>query len=342
MTTSEIVRSIPAADAYLINPIMDVGVAKQRLQEFQSFVRDYLVENEDFGKIPGTPKPTLLKPGADKLCELYGLSDDYEFIDRVEDYDRGIFDYTIKCILTSRRHGVMVSSGLGSCSSLESKYRWREARRLCPTCGKDSIIKGKAEYGGGWLCFAKKGGCGAKFAESDEAITGQPVGRQLNEDVADLKNTILKMAKKRAKIDATLSATRSSGIFTQDVEDMPHAADVQPPAEPAPPVQPNIEAERVKWLELITPTDAEGFLHDVVPTIRANAQSFIRCADQNLLATAFNRLPDADVFTAVLVPLQKTAFDMDRKPFIQAVAAEAKQRGYRVNRTSGTYEEKAA
>ena len=32
------------------------------------------------------------------------------------------------------------------------------------------------------------------------------------------------MAKKRAKVDATLAATRSSGIFTEDLEDIRHDA----------------------------------------------------------------------------------------------------------------------
>jgi len=39
----------------------------------------------------------------------------------------------------------------------------------CPRCGVvGSIIKGKAEYGGGYLCFKKKGGCGAKFETLEE------------------------------------------------------------------------------------------------------------------------------------------------------------------------------
>jgi hypothetical protein len=46
-----------------------------------------------------------------------------------------------------------------------------------------------------------------------------------NQDGFTLCNTILKMAKKRALIDAVLSATRSSGIFTQDVVDMDLGAD---------------------------------------------------------------------------------------------------------------------
>jgi hypothetical protein len=203
----------------LIAPVMNVAVAKERLVQLQQFVKEYLVDGEDFGTIPGTPKPTLYKPGADKLCELYGLADEYTVTQRTEDFDRGLFDYEVKCTLLRKPDMTLVSSGLGSCNSYETKYRWRDSKRLCPTCGKDAIVKGKAEYGGGWICFAKKGGCGGKFANNDTNITGQIVGRVQNEDIADLKNTILKMGKKRAKVDAVLSATRSSGLFTQDMED---------------------------------------------------------------------------------------------------------------------------
>jgi hypothetical protein len=130
---------------------MDVGMAKDRIVQLQQFVQEYLVKDEDFGTIPGTPKPTLLKPGADKLCELYGLSDDYEVTQRTEDFDKGLFDYEVKCILISKAGGFLVSTGLGSCNSYEKKYRWRDAQRLCPNCGKNVIIKGKEEYGGGWV-----------------------------------------------------------------------------------------------------------------------------------------------------------------------------------------------
>lgn len=227
----------------LIGPVMDLSMARDRLQQFQQFVKEYLVENEDFGTIPGTPKPTLLKPGADKLCELYGLADDYAVVQRVEDWDKALFDYEVKCTITSKRTGTLISTGMGSCNSYEKRYRWRDAQRKCPNCGKECIIKGKDEYGGGWLCFAKKGGCGAKFTDGDPGIVNQAVGKVQNEDVADLKNTILKMAKKRAKIDATLSATRSSGVFTQDIEDwdLPkHPAQVSQP-EPPPPAQPQAQ-----------------------------------------------------------------------------------------------------
>lgn len=40
-----------------------------------------------------------------------------------------------------------------------------------------------------------------------------------SQDAYSIANTILKMAKKRAFVDAVLSATRSSDLFTQDIED---------------------------------------------------------------------------------------------------------------------------
>jgi hypothetical protein len=200
-----------------LTPVMDLTLAKARLAEFQRFVDDYMVKDEDYGQIPGTPKPTLYKPGADKLCELYGLSDSYKILNRMVDFESGLFDYEIECELS--RDGIVVATGLGCCSSFEGKYRWRDSKRICPQCQKDTIIKGKEEYGGGWLCYKKTGGCGAKFNEDDPAIMDQVIGRVENDDLATIKNTVFKIAKKRAKIDATLSATRSAGRFTQDVGD---------------------------------------------------------------------------------------------------------------------------
>lgn len=217
----------PERSAVLLMPVMNVGTAMARLKEFQEFCASYLQESHDggndggdFGIIPGTKKKTLLKSGADKLCEIYGLYDEYVILRTVENWDTGLFDYSLTCLLKSRRDDSVVGSGVGSCSSYESKYRWRESQRICPTCGKAAIIKGKAEYGGGWICFKKKDGCGAKFRDGDSNIESQVIGRVENPDIADSKNTVLKMAKKRAKIDAVIGVTRSSGLFTQDTEDV--------------------------------------------------------------------------------------------------------------------------
>jgi hypothetical protein len=102
---------------------------------------------------------------------------------------------------------------------------------VCPECGKDTIIKGKAEYGGGWICYAKKGGCGAKWPDdSEQARTFETteIGRVDNPDLADTFNTVLKMADKRALIAAVLNGTAASDVFTQDVEDSQPSASAEP------------------------------------------------------------------------------------------------------------------
>jgi hypothetical protein len=222
----EVAAIVPVFDAGVaLRPVMNVASALQQLAEFQEFVKQYLVPEEDYGIIPGTAKPTLFKSGAEKLCDIYGMADDYRMEKEVENWEMvpPLFDYQFKCILTSRRDQRFLGAGFGSCNSYESKYKWRESKRKCPLCGKEAIIKGQEKYGGGWACWKKREGCGAKFLDTDKAITEQKVSREANEDIADLKNTILKMAKKRAKLDAVIAVTRSSGIFTQDMEDRPEA-----------------------------------------------------------------------------------------------------------------------
>jgi hypothetical protein len=128
---------------------------------------------------------------------------------------------------------------------METKYRYRSASRKCPVCGKETIIKGKAEFGGGWLCFKKKGGCDARWSDGDEIIEKQETGKIENPDPADQWNTCLKMAKKRALIDACLTALGASTMFTQDIEDMETGN--PPPAKDAgkkdaPPLQSAVDA----------------------------------------------------------------------------------------------------
>jgi hypothetical protein len=51
--------------------------------------------------------------------------------------------------------------------------------------------------------------------------------KYVSQDPFNVINTIVKMAKKRALIDAVLSATRTSAIFTQDIEDFEELSDMQ-------------------------------------------------------------------------------------------------------------------
>ena len=189
---------------------------QRRINTIQKLMKASMIEGTHFGKIPGCgEKPALLKPGAELLCVLFQLQPSFEI--REKDLGGGHKEFLV--ITTISHRGFLIAQGLGSCSTLESKFRYRDAARKCPQCGKEAIIKGKAEYGGGFLCFAKKGGCGAKFKDKDPAIEGQQIGRIENPDPADCYNTVLKMAKKRSHVDGTITATGCSDIFTQDIDE---------------------------------------------------------------------------------------------------------------------------
>lgn len=237
-------------------PAMSMEVALARRSAIVEFTRRIMVKDQDFGEIPGTNKPTLLKPGAEKLCNFFGLEP--EFTPIVEDLDwtgaqhgGEVFCYArYRCRLL--REGRVVGVGEGSCNSQEAKYRYRwvaeeqvpeqldrtHLPRRCSQrtlCEFDFAIE-RAETTGR---YAKPAAHWQRFRDAIEAGTARSVDkftrrgksvaweiavdvthyRILNPDVADVVNTIQKMAQKRALVAATLIATSASEFFTQDVED---------------------------------------------------------------------------------------------------------------------------
>lgn len=199
----------------------------------QQAMQRVMKQDEHYGVIPGTgSKPSLFKPGAEKLLVLFRLAPDYE-VEKVWHADGHLTAMAV-CRLRHIPTGSLVGSAEGLCTTRESRYAYRNADRLCPVCGKAAIIKGKEEYGGGWVCFKRKDGCGAKFRDDDPAILGQQAGKVDNPDLADSYNTVIKMAQKRALVAAVLNATAASDFFTQDVEDLtPGGGHAQPATAPA-------------------------------------------------------------------------------------------------------------
>lgn len=175
--------------------VAQVGNMLTKISQFQMVVQKTLKTGHDYGVIPGTQKPTLYKPGAEKILMLMGLTSEYDIVEKIEDYDKGIFAYTIKCTLF--KNGQKITEGVGSCNSKEDKYRWRmvEEKDIPNGIDKDTLKTKTNKY-------------------------GQVKYRIENDDTCSLANTILKMAKKRAQIDATLTVGSLSDVFTQDLEDM--------------------------------------------------------------------------------------------------------------------------
>lgn len=213
-----------------------LSMLRRGQERLRTLHRELMVEGVDYGKIPGTDRPTIYKSGAEKLLLFYGLVP--EFTDRI-DYGDGVGTPPISVITECRLHvghlqGLVVGSASGASTSWETKHRYRYAERVCPSCGTGgSIRRSKAEYGGGWYCDRRLG-CGASFGANDVGITGQKARSVDNPDPWDLLNTLLKMAQKRAFVAATLIGTATSGLYTQDLEDQAQALAEETP-NPTPP-----------------------------------------------------------------------------------------------------------
>ena len=47
-----------------------VEATMRKISQFQQVIQNTLHQNHDYGIIPGTDKPTLLKPGAEKILMM--------------------------------------------------------------------------------------------------------------------------------------------------------------------------------------------------------------------------------------------------------------------------------
>lgn len=212
--------------------ILDHNASIESVKVLAGIVRtlreNVFVKDSDYGVIPGTgDKPVLLLPGMEKLLRALNLRAEYVEREKTLNFETGLFYFEYECRLVDYANEVCVSTAIGSANSYESKWRWREAKRVCPSCGKDAINKSKfppknrPNEKPGWYCFGKVGGCGAEFGADDPAITGQQIGRVQNPDIADQLNTICKIAQKRALASAIKGAANVSEFFTVDLEDLP-------------------------------------------------------------------------------------------------------------------------
>lgn len=255
--------------------------AEERLRELQDFIKRAMVEGSDYGKIPGTDKDTLLQPGAQKLAEIYGFAVDFEDarppIERWgDDGSEPLFAYFKRARLMRRTDGLFVGAGIGSCNSREEKYsgRWVFEREVPDHLDRSRLRRrdGKSKKNGSpYVMF-----------------------RIPNPALFDLVNTIEKMAAKRALVMAVIAATRSAGIFTQDLEDMapeargakgkPEASEAEyeedggtaPP--PKPPVSSDVLAARARWsdpAEKWTPDSTAAVLRVLGASHDANDRAMV-------------------------------------------------------------------
>lgn len=194
------------------------------MDKLRDVMRSVMKPDTDFGQIPGTKsKPTLLKPGGEKLAMLFRYAPSFEEV--VTNGPGEHREYQVKCRLIHIPTGNFVGEASAVCSTMESKYRYRGGARKCPMCGKEAIKKSKfpprdqPQAQPGFYCYAKIGGCGANFTADDPDIINQSEAKTENPDIADQYNTVKQIAQKRAFLSAIKTATASSELFTIDVGD---------------------------------------------------------------------------------------------------------------------------
>lgn len=178
-------------------PQLTAEQVKGQIQLIQRVTKGVMKKDMHFGKIPGTQKNTLYKAGSEVLLTTFRIGVELQ----VEDLS------TTDCIryrvtVTGRHQlsGIALGQGIGEASTNEEKYRWRRA-----VCDKEYEL-------------APEDRKRIKFQKYGQTVEEL---KQVRTEPADVANTILKMAKKRAQIDMTLTALACSDMFTQDLEDMP-------------------------------------------------------------------------------------------------------------------------
>jgi len=193
---------------------------KKQVDLIQEVMKKVMKDKEHYGVIPGCgDKPALLKPGAEKLNMTFRMAPDPET--EIIDLGGGHREYRVKCILRAIESGRTLGAGVGSASTMETKWRFRNAepeptdkpvpKEYWDLRKKDSLKAQELIGGKGFITVKIEGNW--MIAK----LTGEKIEYS---NPADYYNTCWKMAKKRALVDAVLTVTAASDIFTQDVEEM--------------------------------------------------------------------------------------------------------------------------
>ena len=183
--------------ATLERPQLTAQEVKAGLDLILQVMKNTMEKGKDFGVIPGCKLPSLWKPGSEKILTAFRIGVDPE-IENLSTDDEAHF--IVKARMFHEVTGIELGKGIGEASSHEEKYKWRKA--VCDQEFNETPEDRKRTV---W----KK-----SFDKAPYQV------KQVRTNKADVSNTVLKMAKKRAQVDGTLTTTAASAVFTQDLEDL--------------------------------------------------------------------------------------------------------------------------
>ena len=208
----------------------------KRMELIREVKRTAMREGVDYGTVPGTDKPGLFKPGAEKLAVLFQLD--------VQPRNEPIWGPGEHLTVISRATvyhvptGARLGYGEGICSSRERNRAYRKQERTCPNCGAAAVIKGKEEYGGGWRVLEETRRVRRQLPRRRRADRGAGGRGDREPRSAGHLESGDEDGQETGDVDAVMSVTGASAIFTQDL-----GADPTEMAAPDAPYGPVVPAE---------------------------------------------------------------------------------------------------
>lgn len=192
---------VPTQQSVIVAHSMSLAELKTQVKRIREAMKSVMQAGVHYGVIPGTPKPTLYKPGAELLFAMFRISPEPEIEDlSTEDEIR----YRVRVRGVHAPTGAVIGWGVGECSTSEDKYRWRAA-----VCDEEFDETDDDRRRIKWYRWKDRGG--EWHTDCKKMVRTSP---------SDLANTALKMATKRGRIDLALSALGASDVFNQDLEDL--------------------------------------------------------------------------------------------------------------------------
>lgn len=94
--------------------------SKERFNAMQRFIAEHMKNGIDYAPIPNTNgKPVLLKPGAEKLNQIFGFFPEFFKLNEVIDHEKQFYYVEYKCVLKKKSDYGKQAEGIGSCNNKE-------------------------------------------------------------------------------------------------------------------------------------------------------------------------------------------------------------------------------
>lgn len=130
------------AQPYIAQVAVTPEQALQAYRSLKEITAKVLQKGVDYDVIPGTPKPSLLKSGAENLLRFYGLGHRVVKTNAIEDWERGFFHYEFKVTVHKTfddGREFVLSECYGSANTKEKRYRNQDPFMLVNTVQKMAI-----------------------------------------------------------------------------------------------------------------------------------------------------------------------------------------------------------